>query len=395
MPAYKTGKKTQQYTTEFKATAVKLTHLAGATVKGVAESLDIHPFMLSRWRKDYREGKIMSDRRRKKLSKPMNLSENEKIAELQKKVKQLELENDLPKKVATIRRGGKSTKFRFISQFKQRFPIAMMCRFLKVSRAGYYAFCKRKMSRHKLIDDQLAYRIKQIFTKSRETYGSPRVHAELKRSGIYTSRKRVARLMREHGLKARCSRVYIKMAKLHRFYQSIKNIRKDMPKPTAVNEQWAGDLTYIRQGNRWLYLAVVIDLYSRKVIGWSMNHRKTTAVTMASLQMAFRNRKPQAGLVFHTDRGAEYRAHEVQALLSNYGVTPSMNRPGHCTDNAEMESFFHTLKGELIKSNHFSSEWDLRDKVAGYVQHFYNRFRLHSSLKYLSPVEYEGRAKEA
>lgn len=267
-----------------------------------------------------------------------------------------------------------------------------MCRFLKVSRGGYYAWCKREPSQHSIRDAELSAQIVKIFNKSRETYGSPRIHVVLRREGVQISRKRVARLMRANGLKARCSRVYVRMAKLHRFYQSIKNIRKDIPKASSVNEQWAGDLTYIRQGNRWLYLAVIIDLYSRKVVGWSLGKRKTTELTMTSLRMAIRNRKPYNGLIFHTDRGAEYRAHEVQGLLSKHGIVPSMNRPGHCTDNAEVESFFHTLKGEIIKENHFKCEQELRDKIAGYIQHFYNRYRLHSSLEYQSPIEFEGLA---
>lgn len=264
-----------------------------------------------------------------------------------------------------------------------------MCRFLSVSKSGYYAWLDREPSRYDQEEQALKKRIIKVFTQSRETYGSPRVHAELRRQGVLVSRKRVARIMREQGLRARSYRIYMKMAKLHRFYQSIKNIKKDTPKPTAVNQQWSGDLTYIRQGKRWMYLAVVIDLYSRKVVGWSLGSKKSTQLTMSSLRMAIRNRKPQERLLFHTDRGSEYRAHEVQALLSKNGIVSSMNRPGHCTDNAEVESFFHTLKGDIIRKNSFKSEKQLRDKLVGYIQHFYNRYRLHSSLGYRSPHEYE------
>ncbi|WP_261823078.1 IS3 family transposase [Vibrio neonatus] len=389
MPAYKSGKKTQQYPTEFKVTAVRLSLRDGATVKGVAQSLDIHPFMLSRWRKEYREGIIMEDKRKKKPHIPKQKVESNRLAELERQNEQLRLENDLPKKVATIRSPGKSTKFRFIKKYKSVFPIVMMCRHLSISRSGYYAWLVRSPSKYSQSESDLLMEIKKIFAKSRETYGSPRVHAELRRHGISVSRKRVARLMKEHGLRARSYRIYLKMAKLHRFYQSIKNIKKDTPKPTAVNQQWSGDLTYIRQGNRWMYLAVIIDLYSRKVVGWSLGKQKSTALTMSSLRMAVRNRAPSSGLLFHTDRGSEYRSHEVQALLKRNGIVPSMNRPGHCTDNAEVESFFHTLKSDIIRKNTFKSEKQLRDKLAGYIQHFYNRYRLHSSLGYRSPHEYE------
>ncbi|MFD2095123.1 IS3 family transposase [Corallincola platygyrae] len=388
MPAYKNAKKTKQYTTEFKATAVKLTHYKGATVKGVAESLGIHPFMLSRWRKEYREGKIMSDRRKKLIKKPASVSENERIAALEKENARLRLENDLLKK-ATIRSGRKPTRFRFIDTYRRRYPIALMCRFLNVSRAGYYAWKQRDVSHRYLVDRVLEHRIKQLFETNRGVYGSPRIHAALKREGISTSRKRVARLMRENGLRARCARVYRRFAGLHRFFLRHPNIRRELPKPTKSNEHWAADLTYVRQGQRWLYLAVVIDLYSRRVVGWSLGAEKSAALTLSSLRMAIRNRRPEAGLIFHTDRGSEYGAAEIQQELKKHGIRPSMNRPGYCTDNAEMESFFHSLKGELVKGVLFKSECDLRDKVAGYIQHFYNRIRLHSSLNYMSPIEYE------
>ncbi|MGF1907858.1 IS3 family transposase [Vibrio kasasachensis] len=389
MAAYKSGKKTQEYLTEFKVTAVRLSLREGATVKGVALSLDIHPYMLSKWRKDYREGIIMEDKRKKKTKIPSQKTESSRIAELERQNEQLKLENDLPKKVATIRCPRKSTKFRFIAQNKTRYSIVLMCRFLSVSKSGYYAWLDRKPSRYDQEDRALKKQIIEVFSQSRETYGSPRVHAELRRQGIRVSRKRVARIMREQGLRARSYRIYFKMAKLHRFYQSIKNIKKDTPKPTAVNQQWSGDLTYIKQGKRWMYLAVVIDLYSRKIVGWSFGSKKNIQLTMSSLRMAIRNRKPEERLLFHTDRGSEYRAHEVQELLSKNGIVPSMNRPGYCTDNDEVESFFHTLKGDIIRKNSFKSEKQLRDKLAGYIQHFYNRYRLHSSLRYRSPHEYE------
>lgn len=291
--------------------------------------------------------------------------------------------------MATVSRGGTKERFRFVAQHREQFSVRRLCRFLKVSASGFYAWLKRKVSRRQHSDTVLTERIIRIFKASRETYGSPRVHQALKRQGVHVGRKRVERLMREAGLKARVSRVYRKLAGLHRFYQRAPNLRKDLPKPTAPNQHWAADLTYIRVGKRWLYLAAVIDLYSRRIVGWSLGKQKTVSLTKASLQMALRNRRPDSGLIFHTDRGVEYRAHEIQSLLKQHGILASANRPGMCTDNAEMESFFHTLKGELIKENVFYGEMHLRDKLAGYIQHFYNRVRLHSSLNYLSPVEYE------
>ncbi|MBY4676190.1 IS3 family transposase [Marinobacterium arenosum] len=389
MPAYKNQKKTRQYTNEFKVRAVKLTHLSGASVKGVADSLDIHPFMLSRWRKEYREGKIVADKRKKVGKKPKTLSENERVRMLEKQVADLKEEKRSVKKVATVSRGGTQERFRFVAKHRERYGVRRLCRFLKVSASGFYAWLKRGVSQRARSDAALTEQIKRIFEVNRETYGSPRVHQALKRQGVHVGKKRVERLMREAGLKARVTRVYRKLAGLHRFYQRAPNLRKDLPKPTAPNQHWAADLTYIRVGKRWLYLAAVIDLYSRRIVGCSLGKQKTVSLTRASLQMALRNRKPEPGLIFHTDRGVEYRAHEIQALLKKHGIQASANRPGMCTDNAEMESFFHTLKGELIKKRTFYGEMHLRDKLTGYIQHFYNRVRLHSSLNYLSPVEYE------
>ena len=148
------------------------------------------------------------------------------------------------------------------------------------------------------------------------------------------------------------------------------------------------DLTYIRHNNRWIYLAVVLDLYSRKVIGWAMGKKKNVALTSRALLSAIKRRNPKPGLIFHTDRGSEYRSREFQKVNNRYGIIPSMNRAGKCTDNAEMESFFHTLKGDLIKDSVFKTGKELRNSIAGYIQYFYNKSRLHFSLNYMSPVEY-------
>ncbi len=291
--------------------------------------------------------------------------------------------------MATISSGGTATKFRFIKQYRFRFGITRLCSRLNVSRSGYYAWLRRKPSARDQQDLWLKKRITTLFQQSREVYGSPRIHKALLKQGISVGKKRVERLMREEGLKGRVARVYRRVPGLHRFFQSIKNRRRELPKPSRPNQHWAADVTYIRVKKKWMYLSAVLDLYSRRIVGWSLGSRRTVDLTKASLMMAIRNRRPEKGLLFHTDRGIEYRANEIQAVHQRYGIIPSMNRPGQCTDNAEMESFFHSLKGELIKNKYFSSEYHLRDSVAGYIQHFYNRTRLHSSLNYQSPVEYE------
>ncbi len=214
----------------------------------------------------------------------------------------------------------------------------------------------------------------------------------LRKLGIRVGRKRVERLMREDQLIGRVARIYRRKPLPQRACDPVPNIRKDLPKPTVINQHWAADVTYIKLKGRWMFLAVVLDLYSRRVVGWSLKNNRTAALTKAALLMAIRKRRPPEGLLFHSDQGIEYRATELQKVHKRYGFNTSMNRAYHCTDNAEMESFFHSLKGELITGSSFRSVHHLRDSIAGYIQHFYNRARLHSSLNYQSPVEYEAAA---
>ncbi|CAM3879475.1 IS3 family transposase [Parendozoicomonas haliclonae] len=261
-----------------------------------------------------------------------------------------------------------------------------------MSRSGYYAWRARKPSQRKLDDQKLLKRIRSVFKKSHGRYGSPKVYNALKARNINVGRKRVERLMREDQLVARVARIYRRKPLPQRSCDPVPNIRKDLPKPTAINQHWATDVTYIKLKGRWLYLAVVLDLYSRRVVGWSLKNNRTAALTKTALLMAIRNRRPPEGLIFHSDQGIEFRASELQNTHKRYGIKPSMNRAYHCTDNAEMESFFHTLKGELITGTTFRNVYHLRDSIAGYIQHFYNRARLHSSLNYQSPVEYEAAA---
>ncbi len=236
---------------------------------------------------------------------------------------------------------------------------------------------------------QLLSKIQMTFEKSHQIYGSPRVYAALKRAGINTSRKRVARLMKKNGLKARGIKTYAKPAKTKLFYKAVENKRKDRANPTTINQLWSGDITYLKVGQHWHYLAVVLDVFSRRIIGWAFGKNKTTELTLKALKTALKNRKTDKTILFHTDRGAEYRAKVVQAFLKKHQIEPSMNRPGHCTDNAEVESFFHSMKGDIIRGNKFRTFNELLKPLKSYLNYFYNRQRLHSSLGYRTPVEFE------
>ncbi len=268
-----------------------------------------------------------------------------------------------------------------------------LCQHLRVSRSGYYAWRRRSPSQRSREDQSLLGRIEAIFSEHEERYGSPRVHEALQQQGVAVAEKRVARLMRDHGMKARMARLYRRHAPgIAKWVADIPNRRLALPRPTGPDQHWAADVTYIRHGHSWRYLAVVLDLYSRRIIGWSLAKHRTAALTRSALMMALRSRKPEAGAIFHTDRGSEYRCQELQAILKKQQISPSLNRPRHCTDNAEVESFFHTLKGELIHGTSFATDQDLRHKLGSYINQYYNRQRMHSSLGYRSPVQYEALA---
>lgn len=266
--------------------------------------------------------------------------------------------------------------------------MASLCSHFGVSRSGYYRW-QVASGRPRPVNQALAQRIEAVHRQSRGCYGSPRVHEALRHKRVACSRKQVAKLMRDQGLKARVSEVYVANPKLHAFFRKTANVRLDKPAPVAVNQVWVGDVTYIRLGRAFVYLAVVMDLYSRRIVGWALSRRKSVRVTLQALRRAIDSRRPQAGLIFHSDRGVEYAAFRYQDELSQYGIVASMNRPGHCQDNGHMESFFHSLKAELVRGSHIGSLSTLRRRLGTYIARFYNPVRLHSALGYRSPMQFE------
>jgi transposase InsO family protein len=268
--------------------------------------------------------------------------------------------------------------------------VAFLCRRYKVSRSGFYAWLARDGSQRQRNDEELGARIERVFGDSGARYGSPRVHQVLRREGVRVSNKRVARLMRERGLRARVSRLYRRgSGVVRRFFAKTGNLRLEEPLPTRTDQIWVGDLTYLRLGKRWRYLATVMDLFSRRIVGWTLARNRTTEVTLRALKRAISSRDPKPGLLFHSDRGIEYSAYGYQDFLKTKGIVPSMNRPRNCQDNAHMESFFHSLKAELTHQRSYTSDAELNASVAGYIDRFYNAKRIHSSLGYHSPVEFE------
>ena len=267
-----------------------------------------------------------------------------------------------------------------------------LCIHLNVSRSGYYDWLTREESTRSKSDHGLLAHIQRIFDESNGIYGSPRIHQALRKIGIRVGRKRVARLMKQAGLKARFATVF--RYRSHSFENAYiaDNLRLNGLKPISINQHWMSDLTYLRLGKSWIYLVVILDLYSRRVVGWSIGKEKNSALVIRALEFAMRKRKPTKGLLLHSDRGPEYVSGKLKEKIESYGMTRSMSRAYRSIDNAEVESFFQKLKGEYLKGITFRSIKQVRKHVASYINHFYNPKRLHSSLGYLSPIEFEARA---
>jgi putative transposase len=262
-----------------------------------------------------------------------------------------------------------------------------MCRLYGVTRAGFYAWRSRERSERERQNVKLTGRIRLVHRKSRGIYSSPRVHRALEQGGVRVSENRVARVMRAHGIKARVATLRYTNPTLQRFFASTRNeqLEVDLKAPDQV---WVGDITYIKVGGIYRYLAVVMDKYSRRVLGWAYGKKKDVALTLKALDRAVHRRKPPRGLVFHTDRGIEYAAGAFKERLAALGIIQSMNRPGKVTDNAYIESFFHSMKTDIVHGLTFTEDRQIEQAVRGYVP-FYNGTRLHSSLNYVPPATYE------
>lgn len=257
-----------------------------------------------------------------------------------------------------------------------------------VSRSGFYAWLSRPTSNHKKHDERLTDAIKELHQGYSRVYGAARIHRALRKNGFSCSRRRINRLMRESGIKASTAGLYTWCPGRHEFYASTGNQLAKEPPPSAPGEQWAGDYTYIKTGQGWFYHAVIIDLFSRKVVGWAFSRKRNAELTKRALRMALQRQTPKAGCVFHSDQGIEYAAHEYREMAEAAGMRRSMSRKGNPLDNAYVESFFHTMKAELIHQKMFETDIEAVAHIVEFTE-FYNKERLHSALDYQSPEAYE------
>lgn len=280
-------------------------------------------------------------------------------------------------------------RFRFIEDHRGRFPVTRMCKELDVSPSGYYAWRDRPPSAREMANQELFQRIEAVYHDSDGTYGSPRIHCELQEQGVACSKNRIARLMRLRGLKPKQVRCYKSTTKRNKAHRAAPNLLQRDFSAERPDHKWLTDITYIPTGEGWLYLAAILDLYSRRIVGWAMAERMTSALTIRALEMAIRQRQPGDGLIHHSDQGSQYTDSTYQALLKDHGIQVSMNGVGTWYDNAPMESFFGTLKSELVHHRVYHTREQARPDLFFYIEAFYNRRRRHSSLGYLSPEAYE------
>jgi putative transposase len=278
-------------------------------------------------------------------------------------------------------------RYRFVAAERARYPVRRLCTIVGVAASGFYAWLRRGPGRRQEDDRRVSERVRQIFRDSRQTYGSPRIHAELQDAGLRISRKRVARLMRESGLAVAVRR---------RFPRTTDSAHGDPVAPNLLEQDfvadrpdttWLADISYIPTGEGWLYLAAIKDMATREIVGWSMANSLKAELACDALRMAIQRRQPPEGLIHHSDRGAQYASKPYQAILARHGLLCSMSRRGNCYDNAPMESFFGSLKNELVHRTIFPTREAARRVLFDYIEVFYNRRRRHSGLGYLTPAQ--------
>lgn len=286
-------------------------------------------------------------------------------------------------------------RYRFIDAEKALYPIRLLCNVLEVARSGYYAWRGRPPSARAKANDRLLEEIRTVHKASRGTYGSPRVYRELTTPARPVSENRIARLMRVSGIRSKHRRKFRVTTQSNHRRPVAPNVLAREFTVAAPNRVWAGDITYVWTAEGWLYLAIVIDLFSRIVVGWSMSTRITDDLTLSAVRMGFRKRRPAAGLLFHSDQGSQYTSNDYRQFMINHQITASMSRRGNCWDNAVSESFFATLEKDLLQGWVPETRSIARAEIFDYIEAFYNRRRRHSYLGYVSPAEFEELAKSA
>jgi putative transposase len=280
-------------------------------------------------------------------------------------------------------------KFAFVHAEKASFPVAALCRLLGVTRQGYYAFARRPVSTHVVVEQGLRTRLQELHVEAEGRYGSPRMHRALQAEGVHVGKRRVERAMQSLGIQARPRRRFRVTTAANPLHMPAENLLAREFSASKPDERWVTDITYVWTDEGWCYLAAILDLFSRRVVGWALDASLSTSLPLAALDMALQRRSPTPGLLHHSDRGCQYTSADYRAALADVGAVVSMSRKGNCWDNAVAESFFATLKTELVHRQRWATRLELRAALFEYIEVFYNRRRLHSTLGYKTPVQVE------
>ncbi|HIG3498130.1 TPA: IS3 family transposase, partial [Klebsiella pneumoniae] len=369
----------KRYPEEFKTEAVKQVVDRGYSVASVATRLDITTHSLYAWIKKY--GPDSS------ANKEQSDAQAE-IRRLQKELKRVTDERDIFKKSRGVLRKAVRLRYAFIRDNTCCWPVRLLCRVLDVHPSGFYAWLQQPHSQRHQADLRLTGQIKQFWLESGCVYGYRKIHLDLRDSGQQCGVNRVWRLMKRVGIKAQVGYRSPRARKGEASIVSPNRLQRQF-NPDAPDKRWVTDITYIRTHEGWLYLAVVVDLFSRKIIGWSMQSRMTKDIVLNALLMAVWRRNPQKQVLVHSDQGSQYTSHEWQSFLKSHGLEGSMSRRGNCHDNAVAESFFQLLKRERIKKKIYGTREEARSDIFDYIEMFYNSKRRHGSSEQMSPTEYE------
>ncbi|QLS83051.1 IS3 family transposase [Klebsiella pneumoniae] len=369
----------KRYPEEFKIEAVKQVVDRGYSVASVATRLDIATHSLYAWIKKY--GPDSS------TNKEQSDAQAE-IRRLQKELKRVTDERDIFKKSRGVLRKAVRLRYAFIRDNSSCWPVRLLCRVLDVHPSGFYAWLQQPHSKRHQVDLRLTGQIKQFWLESGCVYGYRKIHVDLRDSGQQCGVNRAWRLMKRVGIKAQVGYRSPRARKGEASIVSPNKLQRQF-NPDAPDERWVTDITYIRTHEGWLYLAVVVDLFSRKIIGWSMQSRMTKDIVLNALLMAVWRRNPQTKVLVHSDQGSQYTSHEWQSFLKSHGLEGNMSRRGNCHDNAVAESFFQLLKRERIKKKIYGTREEARSDIFDYIEMFYNSKRRHGSNNQMSPTEYE------
>nr|WP_286103673.1 IS3 family transposase [Escherichia coli] len=373
--------KKRNFSAEFKRESAQLVVDQKYTVADAAKAMDVGLSTMTRWVKQLR------DERQGKTPKASPITpEQIEIRKLRKKLQRIEMENEILKK--GVLRKAVRLRYAFIRDNTCCWPVRLLCRVLDVHPSGFYAWLQQPHSQRHQADLRLTGQIKQFWLESGCVYGYRKIHLDLRDSGQQCGVNRVWRLMKRVGIKAQVGYRSPRARKGEASIMSPNRLQRQF-NPDAPDERWVTDITYIRTHEGWLYLAVVVDLFSRKIIGWSMQSRMTKDIVLNALLMAVWRRNPEKQVLVHSDQGSQYTSHEWQSFLKTHGLEGSMSRRGNCHDNAVAESFFQLLKRERIKKKIYGTREEARSDIFDYIEMFYNSKRRHGSSEQMSPTEYE------